>query len=409
MSTQTITIGRGQGITQAIANKLGYNKQQLKNIDTGIWSQVLTEIKKDNNSKTKFKDAETQYDSSSNNFKGWNVELNDQISLDNTTLSKIKELIDNKLNGASKAPVVTPPPPITTSNPTVEAPNITIKGIDVKAPEEQPLVATGKQLTRYVDGQKQTIEIGQNDNGQKTRYLVNEDGTRGEELVTMTTVGKNTYQTKSKFEAEVKSVLGLEEKEEIPKDLKPFYVEIGGEAQLMFKSSQGTLTPKQALALVNKNKSASTPSPDITQVTTDNATNNSPATPASGSSTTLSGGILNIAKRYAIEMDYKFNNKDLSQLANRAEIIYNGTPCHVLKDRTGIHLIDNSGKEIYTEAFREGSDVEAPPKKEKPAVRTTPTPTPTATNQSSQYIKTGPLEPSTTSGQHYWTKNGELE
>lgn len=408
MSTQTITIGRGQGITQAIANKLGYNKQQLKNIDTGIWSQVLTEIKKDNNSKTKFKDAETQYDSSSNNFKGWNVELNDQISLDNTTLSKIKELIDNKLNGASKAPVVTPPPAITTSNPTVEAPNITIKGIEVKPPEEQPLVATGKQLTRYVDGQKQTIEIGQNDNGQKTRYLVNEDGTRGEELVTMTTVGKNTYQTKSKFEAEVKSVLGLGDKEEIPEDLKPFYVEIGGEAQLMFKSSQGTLTPKQALALVNKNKSASTPSPDITQVTTDNATNNSPeTTPASGNSTTLSGGILNIAKRYAIEMDYKFNNKDLSQLANRAEIIYNGTPCHVLKDRTGIHLIDNSGKEIYTEALHEGSDVVAPPKKEKPAVTTIPTPT--ATNQSSQYIKTGPLEPNTTSGQHYWTKNGELE
>lgn len=330
-----------------------------------------------------------------------------KISLDNKTLSKIKQLIDDKLKGASKTTVATPPA-ITTSNPTVEAPNITIKGINVKAPEEQPLFATGKQLTRYVDGQKQTIEIGQNDNGQKTRYLVNEDGTRGEELVTMTTVGKNTYQTKSKFEAEVKSVLGLEEKEEIPEDLKPFYVEIGGEAQLMFKSKQGTLTPKQALALVNKNKSASTPSQDITQVTTDNATNNSPeTTPASGNSTTLSGGILNIAKRYAIEMDYKFNNKDLSQLANGAEIIYNGTPCHVLKDRTGIHLIDNSKNKIYTEAFREGSDVEAPPKKEKPAVSTTPTPT--ATNQSSQYIKTGPLEPSTTSGQHYWTKNGELE
>ena len=407
MSTQTITIGRGQGITQAIAQKLNLQPNDLKKLDTGIWSQVLTEIKNDNNSKTKFKEAETQYDSSSNNFKGWNVQEKEKISLDNNTLSRIKQLIDDKLKGASKTTVATPPA-ITTSNPTVEAPNITIKGIDVKAPEEQPLVATGKQLTRYVDGQKQTIEIGQNDNGQKTRYLVNEDGTRGEELVTMTTVGKNTYQTKSKFEAEVKSVLGLGQKEEIPADLKPFYVEIGGEAQLMFKSSQGTLTPKQALALVNKNKSASTPSPDITQVTTDNATNNSPeTTPASGNSTTLSGGILNIAKRYAIEMDYKFNNKDLSQLDNGAEIIYNGTPCHVLKDRTGIHLIDNSKNKIYTEAFREGSDVEAPPKKEKPAVSTTPTPT--ATNQSSQYIKTGPLEPSTTSGEHFWIKNGELE
>lgn len=350
MSTQ-ITIGRGQGITQAIAQRLKLTETDLQKLNTNIWSQVLTEIKNDNNSKTKFKDAETQYDSSSNNFKGWNVQEKEKISLDNTTLSKIKQLIDNKLKGASKAPVVTTPPPITTSNPTVEAPNITIKGIDVKAPEEQPLFATGKQLTRYVDGQKQTIEIGQNDNGQKTRYLVNEDGTRGEELVTMTTVGKNTYQTKSKFEAEVKSVLGLEEKEEIPKDLNPFYVEIGGEAQLMFKSSQGTLTPKQALALVNKNKSASAPQTDTTQVTTDNTTNDNPETTSvSENPKPLSGGILNFAKNFASEIDYKHNNKDLSQLDNGAEIIYNGTPCHVLKDREGIHLIDSSGKEIYTEA-----------------------------------------------------------
>lgn len=285
MSTQ-ITIGRGQGITQAIAQKLGLTNQSQK-IGTDIWSQVLTEIKNDNNNKTKFKKADTQYNSASKDFKGWNVQENEKISLDNNTLSKIKQLINNALNGTSNSTVA--PTPITTSNPTVEAPKKTIKEeadsveirtlspatTTVKAPEEQPLFATGKQLTRYVDGQKQTIEIGQNDNGQKTRYLVNKDGTRGEELVTMTTVGKNTYQTKSKFEADVKLVLGLEEKEEIPADLKPFYVEIGGEAQLMFKSPQGTLTPKQALALVNKNKSTTatqTPSPTQTPTSTSTPT-----------------------------------------------------------------------------------------------------------------------------------------
>ena len=273
MSTQTITIGRGQGITQAIANQLGYNPQQLKQLNTNIWSKVLTEIKNDNNT-TKFKHADTKYDSSSKDFKGWNVQENEKISLNNTTLSKIRELINNALKGTSNSTEATPPR-IQTSNPTVEAPNITIKGIEVKAPEEQPLVATGKQLTRYVDGQKQTIEIGQNDNGQKTRYLVNEDGTRGEELVTITTVGKNTYKTKSKFEAEVKSVLGLGENEEIPADLKPFYVEIGGEVQLMFKSPQGTLTPKQAWALVKQNKSTTatqTPSPTQTPTSTNTPT-----------------------------------------------------------------------------------------------------------------------------------------
>lgn len=287
MSTQ-ITIGRGQGITQAIVQKLGLTNQSKK-ISTDIWSQVLTEIKNDNNNKTKFKKADTQYNSDTKDFKGWNVRANEKISLDNTTLSNIKQLINNALNGTSNSTVA--PTPITTSNPTVEAPKKAIKeeadsveirtlspdATTVKAPEEQPLFATGKQLTRYVDGQKQTIEIGQNDNGQKTRYLVNKDGTRGEELVTMTTVGKNTYQTKSKFEADVKLVLGLGEKEEIPADLnlKPFYVEIGGEAQLMFKSPQGTLTPKQALALVKQNKSTTatqTPSPTQTPTSTSTPT-----------------------------------------------------------------------------------------------------------------------------------------
>lgn len=286
MSTQTITIGRGQGITQAIVQQLGLTNQSKK-ISTDIWSQVLTEIKNDNNNKTKFKKADTQYNSASKDFKGWNVQENEKISLDNNTLSKIKQLINNALNGTSNSTVA--PTPITTSNPTVEAPEKTIQkeadsveirplspdATTVKAPEEQPLFATGKQLTRYVDGQKQTIEIGQNDNGQKTRYLVNKDGTRGEELVTMTTVGKNTYQTKSKFEADVKLVLGLGEKEEIPAGLKPFYIERDGDTLLMFKYNQRTLPPGEALALVKQNKSTTatqTPIPTQTPASTSTPT-----------------------------------------------------------------------------------------------------------------------------------------
>lgn len=285
MSTQ-ITIGRGQGITQAIVQQLGLTNQSKK-ISTDIWSQVLTEIKNDNNNKTKFKKADTQYNSASKDFKGWNVQENEKISLDNNTLSKIKQLINNALNGTSNSTVA--PTPITTSNPTVEAPKKAIKeeadsveirtlspdATTVKAPEEQPLFATGKQLTRYVDGQKQTIEIGQNDNGQKTRYLVNKDGTRGEELVTMTTVGKNTYQTKSKFEADVKLVLGLGEKEEIPAGLKPFYIERDGDTLLMFKYNQRTLPPGEALALVKQNKSTTatqTPIPTQTPASTSTPT-----------------------------------------------------------------------------------------------------------------------------------------
>lgn len=358
MSTQ-ITIGRGQGITQAIAQKLNLKPSDLKNLNTNIWSQVLTSVKNSQVNNPTYKHASVAYNDKTKNFDGWNLKEGTKVTISESKFNEIKNLILNGLHSstpttssATTAPVEVPEKTIKEEADSVKMRPLSSEATTVKSTEELPLVATGKQLTRYVDGQKQTIEIGQNDNGQKTRYLVNKDGTRGEELVTMTTVGKNTYQTKSKFEAEVKSVLGLGE-EEIPADLKlkPFYVEIGGEAQLMFKSPQGTLTSNQALALVNKNKSASAPQTDTTQVTTDNTTNDNPETTSvSENPKPLSGGILNFAKNFASEIDYKHNNKDLSQLDNGAEIIYNGTPCHVLKDREGIHLIDSSGKEIYTEA-----------------------------------------------------------
>ncbi len=280
MSTQ-ITIGRGQGITQAIAKELNLDKEQSSKIDTDIWSQVLKAVKSSQGNNPTFKKASVTYDDKTKNFAGWNLKEGTQVTISEDKFTEIKNLILNKLHSSTiPATPTTPEAPKKTIK--QEADSVKIRTLSpdattVKAPEEQPLFATGKQLTRYVDGQKQTIEIGQNDNGQKTRYLVNKDGTRGEELVTMTTVGKNTYQTKSKFEADVKLVLGLGEKEEIPADLnlKPFYVEIGGEAQLMFKSPQGTLTPKQALALVNKNKSTTatqTPSPTQTPTSTSTPT-----------------------------------------------------------------------------------------------------------------------------------------
>lgn len=279
MSTQ-ITIGRGQGITQAIVQKLGLTNQSKK-ISTDIWSQVLTAVKDSQGNNPTYKKASVEYNDKTKNFDGWNLKEGTRVTISESKFNEIKNLILNRLNSSDTSTTPT----------TIEAPKKTIKeeadsveirplspdATTVKAPEEQSLFATGKQLTRYVDGQKQTIEIGQNDNGQKTRYLVNKDGTRGEELVTMTTVGKNTYQTKSKFEADVKLVLGLGEKEEIPADLnlKPFYVEIGGEAQLMFKSPQGTLAPKQAWALVKQNKSTTatqTPSPTQTPTSTSTPT-----------------------------------------------------------------------------------------------------------------------------------------
>ncbi len=99
--------------------------------------------------------------------------------------------------------------------------------------------ATRKQLNRMVNGQKQAIEILHDKDGNKVRYAVNDDGTRGEQLVTVTTAGKNTYVTKSEFDKTVKSALQLGENDEIPKGLNAEYVSIGGEATLVFKGKDG--------------------------------------------------------------------------------------------------------------------------------------------------------------------------
>ena len=295
MSVQ-ITLRNGMGIILGITNELNLSKDDLKllnkNGGNAIWTQVLQKAQAGQfTGPGRLKGAVNiaERDATNLSNREWKFYNGDVIQIQKNKFDEISQLINDKLASLKVSTSTTTAAAVETPEKTIkeEADSVKIRPLSsdattVKAPEEQPLFATGKQLTRYVDGQKQTIEIGQNDNGQKTRYLVNKDGTRGEELVTMTTVGKNTYQTKSKFEADVKLVLGLGEKEEIPADLKPFYVEIGGEAQLMFKSPQGTLAPKQALALVKQNKSTSTPQTDTTQVTTGNTTNDKPET-SSGS------------------------------------------------------------------------------------------------------------------------------
>lgn len=182
MSTQTITIGRGQGITQAIAQKLGLTNQSQK-IGTDIWSQVLKEIKNDNNIKTKFEDAETRYDSSSKNFKGWNVQENEKISLNNTTLSKIKELINNASNGTTT--------PTTSSTPSTTA----------TTPEQLPEDATDNVAAGRKVHAQQTLTInGEQVNVTKENgkfYLQNADGSQGEELILDAKTGD--YKTRTQY------------------------------------------------------------------------------------------------------------------------------------------------------------------------------------------------------------------
>lgn len=245
-----INIGNGQGITQAIRDKIG--AANIKNKDAATWQKVVAEVNNAQNSKSIFK--------SGDNYTTDSTKLNEKstyqsnfvvdkgtVTIDDSVWSKIQNLLTGG-NETTKAAAETKQKTLRETanentigdlNLTKEpvAPDMSLKPnighIDV-APQ-----ATGKQLNRMVNGQKQAIEILHDKDGNKVRYAVNDDGTRGEQLVTVTTAGKNTYVTKSEFDKIVKSALQLGENDEIPKGLNAEYVSIGGEATLVFKGKDG--------------------------------------------------------------------------------------------------------------------------------------------------------------------------
>lgn len=245
-----INIGNGQGITQAIRDKIG--AANIKNKDAATWQKVVAEVNNAQNSKSIFK--------SGDNYTTDSTKLNEKstyqsnfvvdkgtVTIDDSVWAKIQNLLTGG-NETTKAAAETKQKTLreTANENTIGdlkltkepvAPDMSLKPnighIDV-APQ-----ATGKQLNRMVNGQKQAIEILHDKDGNKVRYAVNDDGTRGEQLVTVTTAGKNTYVTKSEFDKTVKSALQLGENDEIPKGLNAEYVSIGGEATLVFKGKDG--------------------------------------------------------------------------------------------------------------------------------------------------------------------------
>lgn len=250
-----INIGNGQGITQAIRDKIG--AANIKNKDAATWQKVVAEVNSAQNSKSIFKSGDNYTTDSTKLNEKSTYQSNfvvDQgtVTIDDSVWSKIQNLLTGG-NETTKAAAETKQKTLreTANENTIGDLNLTkepvdpgmfekpnIAHVDVN-PQPTENLATGKQLTRMVNGEKKTIEISHDKDGNKVRYAVNDDGTRGEQLVTVTTAGKNTYVTKSEFDKTVKSALQLGENDEIPKGLNAEYVSIGGEPTLVFKGKDG--------------------------------------------------------------------------------------------------------------------------------------------------------------------------
>lgn len=93
----------------------------------------------------------------------------------------------------------------------------------------------GKMQKREVNGEKQQIAIIKNGK-QEVKFLVNEDGTLGEQLVTLSTRGKNKYITQSEHQRRINEVFpnGL------PAGIDTHYACHNGQYQLVFTKTDIT-------------------------------------------------------------------------------------------------------------------------------------------------------------------------
>lgn len=126
-----------------------------------------------------------------------------------------------------------------------------------ETPQAQTKVVAGKILTRSVNGENSQIAVVQ-ENGQKVHYQIGKDGALGEKLVTVSTAGKNKYVTQSKFDADVRTMLGLGEKDQIPSELKPEYVTIGGESSIVIKKDGKVMDSKSIKGFMSNYKAQNT-------------------------------------------------------------------------------------------------------------------------------------------------------
>lgn len=298
MSVQ-ITIGKNQGITQAIRERIGTNK--IKNSDLATWQAVVQLVesnpqsqsifKKDNNNGTQFTTDRTKINDKSSNHSNYVVDQG-KVTIDGGIWAEIEKLLTGSKteNVGTKAEIkfnenldeLTKK-----EDKKAELAEIDKRKAQAEAKVESkidtdniniPKVATGKQLTRSVNGTQQKIEI-QNVNGQKVRFAVNDDGTRGEQLVPISTAGKNKYITKSQFDLNVRTALGLDSNAPIPPSdmLTCAYESDGMISSLVFRDKNGqqingtklrAMMTEYKYNLKNNNQSANTKKeiPDCTNL-----------------------------------------------------------------------------------------------------------------------------------------------
>lgn len=169
-----IEIKKNQGLTQAIASKLGLSKAECKKIDTTVWQDVMKTVDEEQATRKEKNPNDTSIFSGGNdvstidkkeNWKSNFIAKEGTVSLSDESWSKISGMLGKK-----------------------EAPKT-----EEKSKTEDKPKAEGKVIKRSVDGEKKDIIVTKNEKGQKVRRELNADGTAGDTLAATKTFGNNKY------------------------------------------------------------------------------------------------------------------------------------------------------------------------------------------------------------------------
>ncbi len=263
-----VTVGTGQGITQAIKSHLQQQGVKLTNVKLSDWQQVMSLVNQNqqmnvNAGKDSIfrggNDSSKIGKGSNNNWQtDFQVTDGQVMQFDAGIFNKIVAILTGK---AQEAPAAADPPVTQTVPQNAPKPpeldatpaglgqlNTEISDSKIELPDGTPKQSAeevtdrlgGKIIEREVDGKKQNISVV-DINGEKVRRAVNEDGTLGDTLVPISTMGKNKYITQTKMDNMMRQALGLPEDAELPQDIQGSFVSIGGNPTLIFKKDGKTL------------------------------------------------------------------------------------------------------------------------------------------------------------------------
>ncbi|MCI1273556.1 MAG: hypothetical protein LKG27_03880 [Clostridiaceae bacterium] len=269
-----ISIEQNQGITQALKKAVGGKVKS--NISAADWQQAIN-MAQEGKEKSIFKSSDKDKNTNMSDVKDWhqNFVVDKQtIEIDQGVFDKIKELLtggnssaktqntDNPIDGGELPEVV-----VTGQNKsklpsiasTVEPPKLPDKlNLHIDINSNQLTATDGKILERSVNGKKQNIEITQDKDGNKVRYAVNENGSRGEQLVEVSSAGKNKYLTKSQYDKQINELKAqINPSGPWPSDIKIELIDIGNGPQPIFKKNGKTVSSSdlaQAIKTTNQNQ-----------------------------------------------------------------------------------------------------------------------------------------------------------